>query len=76
MDGLNIGQRRERTICIYLASSCHRAGRATAGVIRVLSFVVLGLPGGSVDTGSDIAPCTVVEGFLLYRVLLLRRWGV
>lgn len=53
--------------CVYLASGCHRAGRATSGIVRVLSFMVLGLPGGGVDTGSDIAPCTVVKRLLLRR---------
>lgn len=29
--------------------------------------MVLGLPGGSVDTWSDIAPCTVVKRLLLHK---------
>lgn len=35
--------------------------------------MVLGLPGGSVDTGSDIAPCTVVKRLLLHKRSLQAR---
>jgi hypothetical protein len=48
-----------------LASSGDRARGAAAGVEGVLALVVFRLVGGSVDTGTDVAPGTVVQWLFL-----------
>lgn len=50
----------------YLASSSYRAGGAATSVVRVLSFVVFRLAGSGIDAGPNIAPCAVVQRFLLH----------
>lgn len=50
---------------IYLATSGNGAGRFTASIVGVLSFVVLSPTGSGVDTRTNVAPSTVVHGFFL-----------
>ena len=47
-----------------LAASCDGAGRTTAGIVRVLLLVVLGLVGGGEDARTNVRIGTAVEGFL------------
>lgn len=48
-----------------LASRCNGARGPTASIMRILSFVVLGLTTGSIDTRPNVSPSTVIQRFLL-----------
>lgn len=54
-----------RCAIAYLATCRNGTSGLTASVIRVLSFVILGSAGGSVNARANITPSTVVHGFLL-----------
>lgn len=60
---------RTRARKTYLASSGDGTRRLPTSVERVLALVVLCLLAGRVDTGPNVGPGTIVERFLLQRIM-------
>ena len=48
-----------------LASRCYRACGPTASIVRILSFVVLRLATGGIDTRPNVSPSAIIQRFLL-----------
>lgn len=49
----------------YLATCGDGASGLATSVVGVLALMVLGSAGGGVDTGANVTPSTVVQGFFL-----------